>query len=76
VERANSFIKLSPLMLYIAVHELIHVLRFNAGEIDFNADSEEKEKEEAIVDTLTRATLQPVKGHDLEIVLDCFSSQF
>ena len=76
VERANSFIKLSPLMLYIAVHELIHVLRFNRGEIDFNADSEEKEKEEAIVDTLTRATLQHVNGHDLEIVLDCFSSNF
>jgi hypothetical protein len=76
VERANSFIKLSPLMLYIAVHELIHVLRFNNGEIDFNADSEEKEKEEAIVDSLTRATLQPVKGHDLEIVLDCFSSNY
>ncbi len=76
VERANSFIKLSPLMLYIAVHELIHVLRFNRGEIDFNADCEEKEKEESIVDTLTRATLQPVKGHDLEIVLDCFSSHY
>ena len=76
VDRANSFIKFSPLMLYIAVHELIHVLRFNRGEIDFDADSEEREKEESIVDTLTRATLQTVKGHDLEIVLDCFSSQF
>jgi hypothetical protein len=76
VQRANSFIKLSPLMLYIAVHELIHVLRFNRGEIDFNADCEEKEKEEVIVDNLTRAAVQPVKGHDLEIVLDCFSSNF
>ena len=28
VERANSFIKFNPLMLYIAAHELIHVLRF------------------------------------------------
>lgn len=76
VQRANPFIKLSPLMLYIAVHELIHVLRFNSGEIDFNADSKEKEKEESIVDNLTRAALLPVKGHDLEIVLDCFSSNF
>ena len=76
VQRAIPFIKLSPLMLYIAVHELIHVLRFNRGEIDFNVDSEEKEKEEVIVDNLTRATLQPVKNHDLEIVLDCFSSHF
>jgi hypothetical protein len=76
VERANSFIKFSPLMLYIAVHELIHVLRFGNGEIDFNAAREEKEKEEDIVHNLTRNALQPVKEHDLEIVLDCFSSQF
>jgi hypothetical protein len=76
VQRANPFIKLSPLMLYIAVHELIHVLRFNAGEIDFDAGTEEREKEETIVHNLTRAALQPVKGYDLEIVLDCFSSQF
>ncbi|MCX5849335.1 MAG: hypothetical protein NTW65_07780 [Deltaproteobacteria bacterium] len=76
VERANPFIKLSPLMLYIAVHELIHVLRFGNGEIDFNAAMEEKEKEEDIVHNLTRAALQPVKGYDLEIVLDCFSSNF
>jgi len=76
VERANPFIKLSPLMLYIAVHELIHVLRFTSGEIDFNADATEKEKEEVIVNNLTRAALLPVKGYDLEIVLDCFSSNF
>jgi hypothetical protein len=76
VERANSFIKFSPLMLYIAVHELIHVQRFGNGEIDFEAGTEEKEKEESIVDNLTRAALLPVKGHDLEMVLDCFSSHF
>ena len=76
VDRANSFIKFSPLMLYIAVHELIHVLRFGNGEIDFHATKEEKEKEENIVHNLTRNALQLVKGHDLEIVLDCFSSQF
>ena len=76
VERANPFIKLSPLMLYIAVHELIHVLRFNTGEVDFDADSGEREKEEVIVNNLTRAALQPLRGHDLEIVLDCFSSHY
>jgi len=76
VERANSFIKLSPLMLYIAVHELIHVLRFSNGTSDFHADTDDKEKEEGIVHNLTRAALQPVKGYDLEIVLDCFSSNF
>ena len=76
VERANTFIKFSPLMLYIAAHELIHVLRFGSGAIDFNASLQEKEQEEKIVHNLTRSALQPVKQNDLEIVLDCFSSEF
>jgi hypothetical protein len=76
VDRANTFIKFSPLMLYIAVHELIHVLRFGAGVVDFNAPQEEKEREEKIVHHLTRSALQPVKQNDLEIVLDCFSSEY
>ena len=76
VERANTFIKFSPLMLYIAVHELIHVLRFGNGDIDFNAPQEEKDLEEKIVHNLTKSALQPVKQNDLEIVLDCFSSEF
>ncbi len=76
VERANSFIKLKPLMLYIAVHELIHVIRFGSGAIDFNAPQEEKEQEEKIVHRLTRSALQPVKQNDLEIILDCFDDAF
>lgn len=76
VERANSFIKFSPLMLYIAVHELIHVLRFSTGDIDFHAGEDEKEKEEIIVHSLTKTTLQPVKGYDVDMVLDCFSNNF
>ncbi len=63
-------------MLYIAVHELIHVLRFGTGTSDFEAAQEEKEQEEKIVHNLTRSALQPVKQNDLEIVLDCFSSEF
>lgn len=76
VDRANSFIKLSPLMLYIAVHELIHVLRFGNGNIDFDASIEEKEQEEKVVHDLTRNALQHVCNHDLTIVLDCFSSRY
>jgi len=76
VERANSFVKFSHLMLYIAVHELIHVLRFENGDIDFCAPQEKKEKEEEVVHSLTRSTLRPLKNYGLEIVLDCFDSQF
>src|SRR4030042_390107 len=76
VQRANPFVKLSPLMLYIAVHELIHVLRFGSGEGDFDAPREEKEKEESIVHNLTKNTLKAVKYSDMEIVLECFSNNF
>jgi hypothetical protein len=76
VERANPFIKFNPLMLYIAVHELIHVLRFGKGEIDFHASAEMREQEETIVHNLTKIALKPAKHHDLDIVLDCFSSSF
>ena len=63
-------------MLYIAVHELIHVLRFGNGNIDFDASIEEKEQEEKIVHDLTRNALQPFGNHDLTMVLDCFSSRY
>lgn len=76
VDRANSFVKLGPLLLYIAVHELIHVMRFGNGTIDFDASQDEKEREEKIVHSLTRETLQTVGQSDMNIVLDCFSSQF
>jgi len=76
VDRANSFVKLSPLLLYIAVHELIHVWRFANKESDFDAPAAVKEQEENIVHNLTRGALQPIKNHNLEIVLDCFSSRF
>ena len=76
VQRANPFVKLSPLMLYIAVHELIHVLRFGNGESDFDAPREEKEKEESIVHNLTKNILQTVRNNDIGIVLECFSNNF
>lgn len=76
LERANTFIKLSPLMLYIAVHELIHVLRFSTGAADFSASQEEKEQEEKIVHNLTRSALQPARQTDMNMVLDCFSSEY
>jgi hypothetical protein len=76
VDRANHFIKLSPLMLYIAVHELIHVMRFGNGMIDFDADQEEKTQEEKIVHDLTRESLRAVRQNDMDIILDCFSNKF
>ena len=76
VERAHSFIKLHPLMLYIATHELVHIIRFNRGESQFNAPREEKTKEEDTVHAITRSILQPVAHQGLNLVLDCFSDQY
>lgn len=76
VERGHSFVRLSPLLLYIAAHELVHIIRFEAGEIDFDAAREEKEREEEKVHTITRDLLQPNISPDLRLIFDCFSNRY
>jgi hypothetical protein len=74
VERAHSFIRLSPLLLYIAAHELVHVIRFDRGEGNFDALEEEKSDEEEKVHRITRNLLKPTIDSELNLVLDCFSN--
>jgi hypothetical protein len=76
VERAHSFIRLSPLLLYIAAHELVHVIRFEQGDGNFDATEEEKMVEEETVHRITRNLLKPVTDSDLNLVLDCFSDRY
>lgn len=76
IERGSSFIKLVPLMLYIATHELVHILRFEKGESDFDLPVEERKKEERTVDAITRSILGPRAGRELNLVLDCFGSSY
>jgi len=76
VERGSSFIKLIPLMLYIATHELVHIFRFNTGESDFEAPLEEKVKEEEKVHVVTKNILQPVADREINLVLDCFDDRY
>jgi hypothetical protein len=76
VQRAQSFIKFVPLMQYIATHELVHMIRFEGGEMDFDAPPEEKEQEEDRVHILTRRILEPFLERDLKLVFDCFSDQY
>ncbi|MBA4421586.1 MAG: hypothetical protein C0390_00640 [Syntrophus sp. (in: bacteria)] len=76
VERANSFIRLSPLLLYIAAHELVHVIRFDRGEVNFDSPEEEKSEEEETVHRITRNLLKPMTDPDLNLVLDCFSNRY
>jgi hypothetical protein len=76
VERGHSFIKLTPLMLYIAAHELVHIIRFDKGEIGFDAPIKEKETEEEKVHAITRDMLQSHMNSDLKIVIECFSNRY
>jgi hypothetical protein len=76
VDRANSFIRLSPLLLYIAAHELVHVIRFDRGVGNFDATEAEKAEEEEKVHRITRNLLKPMTDRDLNLVLDCFSSRY
>lgn len=76
VERAGSFIRLSPLLLYIAAHELVHVARFSGGEVDFDMDDDRKEVEEETVNAITQEILKPMDHPNLDLVLDCFSKRY
>lgn len=76
VSRGTKFIKLYPLLLYIATHELVHVVRFGRGESDFDAPENEKKLEEQRVHTITRNMLKPRDMPDLGLVLECFSNDY
>jgi hypothetical protein len=76
IDRAGSFIKLSPLLLYIAVHELTHVIRFESGLADFDAPLDVKREEEERVNRITKEMLRPVRLPDLNMVFECFSKDY
>ncbi len=75
VNRTAAFIKLPPLLLYIAAHELVHVIRFDTGEENFEAPTEEKVIEEQRVQTITQEILSSLAYPDLKMVIDCFSDR-
>ncbi len=76
VKRATSFVSLPNLLLYIAAHELVHVIRFERGEGDFYATGNEKIREEEIVHRTTSRLLKPWADIDMNLVLECFSDQY
>jgi len=76
VERASSFIKLQPLLLYIAAHELVHIIRFDGGHIEFNAPLTEKQQEEEKVHEMTRDMLRHLTAPELNLVIECFSGRY
>lgn len=76
VSRAGSGFSLAALLLYIATHELVHVIRFDRSGADFNARGEEKQKEEERVHNLTCEILSCYSSREMRIVRDCFSPRY
>lgn len=76
IERSRPFVRLIPLVFYIATHELVHIVRFATGESDFEAPQDERIREEEQVDVITRKILRPVADSNLGIVLDCFDDRY
>ena len=76
VERGRSFIKYEPLMLYIAVHELTHVIRFSNGQSNFDAPEAEKEQEEEKVNAFTQNILGSLPDRGVRMVVDCFNRRY
>lgn len=76
VDRGRSFIRYEPLILYIAVHELTHVIRFSGGYINFDASEEEKDQEERKVNAFTQSILSPIADQGVRLVMDCFNRRY
>jgi len=76
IVRSRSFIKLPSLLLYIAAHELVHVIRFYRGEVEFEAPEEERRQEEERVHIITQNILQTCMNPNLKLVVDCFSNKY
>jgi len=64
------------LMTYIAVHELIHVVRFSSGDSDFDLSVKEREVEEDKVHRITRNVLGGISLPGFGLVLECFSDRY
>ena len=76
VERGTPFIQFPQLMTYIAVHELIHVVRFSSGDSDFDLSVKEREVEEDKVHRITRNVLGGISLPGFGLVLECFSDRY
>jgi hypothetical protein len=67
-------LELYPFALYIVVHELIHIVRFNKFLQNFNASMKEKLQEEKRVHDKTYEILRKIKFKGLDNVLIFFTN--
>lgn len=66
-------LRLLPFLLYILVHELIHVVRFSRFQMGFEASEEERLAEERRVHRETHAILRDVRLEGMREVLEFYA---
>ena len=71
--RRSPDLSLSPFVLYVVTHELIHIVRFSTFRQSFQASDEERWFEEQRVHAETRTILAAVEVRGMDAVLDFFS---
>lgn len=76
VHDRHDGIDLYSLLLYILTHELIHVVRFGAGHIPFDAGMEDRIEEESRVHGITMRVLGPVLDEPLGRVAELYRDTF
>ncbi len=70
--KRDSEITFEGLLLYIAVHELIHIIRFNRFVTLFESNEREKRKEEKTVHTATFNILKDSTYFHDKAILSCY----
>ncbi|MCB2191633.1 MAG: hypothetical protein KQI62_08710 [Deltaproteobacteria bacterium] len=63
-----------PMLTYVMVHELVHVVRFSTFVQLFELDQKRRQAEEATVHRLSAEVLKRVRLPHLEQVLDCYEN--
>jgi hypothetical protein len=63
-----------PMLTYVMVHELVHVVRFATYVQLFELDQQRRQAEEAKVHQLSAEVLKKVRLPHLERVLDCYEN--
>jgi hypothetical protein len=66
---------LYPLLAYVLVHELVHVVRFYRHEHLFEATPAQRTREEARVHAIASEILHPVRLPELDRVLNLYAAQ-
>ena len=71
VERDES-LRLFPLGVYVATHELVHVVRFCKFLQRFDAEPAERQREEMRVHEITQKALGTLRLSNLDYVLEAY----